>query len=505
MPLRKLIEARRVVKRFSGIAALKGVDFDLLSGEVHSLVGENGAGKSTLVNILTGLITPDEGELRVNGNEVRFNSPHDARLAGIHVIHQELTFAPNLSVATNIALGALPLKSGLWGRFFGIVDRGEVLRRGRRALAAAHTAIDATAPASQLSVAQAQLLEIARALDGEFQVILFDEPTSALGPSERDELFTRIRLLRQSGIGILYISHRLEEILALSDRITILRDGSIVASDVATAFDSDRIVRLMTGTSIRVPEARRSIAGEIVLEARRLHSPPQVDEAEFILRRGEIVGIAGLVGAGRTELAECLYGARRLESGEIRLDGTIVAPHSPFEALALGIGYASEDRKSAGIFHLLGVDLNIAVGALARPEVAKRFATMSWLKSGQLKTLAANLVRQLQVRAADLKGAAGTLSGGNQQKLMFARLIAGDLRVLILDEPTRGVDVGAKVQIWQIIRELAAGGMAVLAISSDIPELIGNVDRVLVMRRGKMVAEVVGTDVSEDLLMRHMI
>jgi ABC-type sugar transport system ATPase subunit len=330
--LRKLIEARRIVKRFSGNTVLKGVDFSLLSGEVHSLVGENGAGKSTLVNILTGLLTPDEGELWVDGNQVRFDSPHDAREAGIHVIHQELTFAPNLSVAINIALGALPLKRGRLSRFFGIVDRGEVMRRARRALAAAHSAIDAATPASRLSVAQAQLLEIARALDGEFEIILFDEPTSSLGPSERDDLFAHIRRLRASGIGILYISHRLDEILALSDRITVLRDGAIVASDVATAFDSDRIVRLMTGASMRTVQARPTNAGEIVLEARRLRSPPQVDEAELVLRRGEIVGVAGLVGAGRTEVAECLYGIRRLTSGEIRLNGSVVAPGSPLGA-----------------------------------------------------------------------------------------------------------------------------------------------------------------------------
>jgi ABC-type sugar transport system ATPase subunit len=501
-----LIEARGIVKRFSGNAVLKGVDFELLPGEIHSLVGENGAGKSTLVNILTGLLSPDEGELRVRGKPVRFDSPREARLAGIHVIHQELTFAPGLSVATNIALGALPLRDSPLGRLFGLVDRDEVMRRARRALEKANTVIDPAAPAGRLSVAQAQLLEIARALDGDFQVILFDEPTSSLGPRERDELFVNIRRLRASGIGILYISHRLDEILGLSDRITVLRDGAIVASGVAGEFDTDRIVRSMTGSAMRQVAARSSEPGEVILEVRGLSSPPHVEHAEFSLRRGEIVGMAGLVGAGRTEVAGCVYGVRPVATGEIRFEGKTVAPKSPSEALGLGIGYATEDRKGAGIFHMLNVETNISTGALARPNVARRFTYgTSWLKRGSLRALAGGLLKELNVRPPNAKAIAGTLSGGNQQKVMFARLIAGDLRVLMLDEPTRGVDVGAKAQIWQLIRRLADEGMGILAISSDIPELIGNVDRVLVMRRGRIVAEVAGDDVSEDRLMRHMV
>jgi ABC-type sugar transport system ATPase subunit len=501
-----LVEARKIVKRFSGNAVLKSVDFDLRPGEVHSLVGENGAGKSTLVNILTGVLAPDEGELFVKGRQVRFDSPRDARLAGIHVIHQELMFAPNLSVATNIALGALPLRPGRLARTFGLVDRVEVMRRARRALEKAHTGIDPSTPAGRLSVAQAQLLEIARALDGDFQVILFDEPTSSLGPSERDDLFGHIRRLREAGIGILYISHRLEEILALSDRITVLRDGSVVAAGPAAEFDTERIVQSMTGSAIRAVEPRAGRPGDVVLEVKGLSSPPQLEHAEFTLRRGEIVGVAGLVGAGRTEVASCIYGARPITAGEIRFDGKPVAPKSPSEALDLGIGYATEDRKSAGIFHMLTVETNIATGALVRRDVSRRFANpTSWLKRGRLRALAERLVRDLRVRPANLKALAGTLSGGNQQKLMFARLIAGQLRVLILDEPTRGVDVGAKSQIWQLIRKLADDGMGILAISSDIPELVGNVDRVLVMRRGRIVAEVAGDEVSEDRLMRHMV
>jgi ABC-type sugar transport system ATPase subunit len=500
-----LIEARGIVKRFPGVVALKGVDFDLASGEVHSLVGENGAGKSTLVNILTGVLAPDEGGLEVSGRPVDFDSPRDARRAGIHVIHQELTFVPQLDVATNLALGALPIRSDPISSFFGVIDQEELRRRARRALVAAGAKIDSRDPAAKLSVAQAQLLEIARALDGDFRIILFDEPTSSLGPAERDELFSHIRRLRGSGIGVLYISHRLEEVIALSDRITVLRDGLVVATGPASAFDLDHIVRLMTGRHVEGPQHRARRTGETCLEVSGLSSPPQVADAGFVLRRGEIVGLAGLVGAGRTELAESLYGARPVSSGRIRLAGQTVRPSSPFEALRLGIGYATEDRKNAGIFHHLAIDLNIAIGALSRSETAPEVTRPGgWLKWSALAAMANRLAKRLEVRAPALSTQAGALSGGNQQKVVLARLVAARLQVLILDEPTRGVDVGAKAQIWQLLRLLADEGMALLVISSDITELIGTVDRLLVMRRGRIVAELDGGELSENRIMRHV-
>ncbi len=502
----KLVEARGVVKRFPGVIALKGVDFDLAAGEVHSLVGENGAGKSTLVNIITGVLAPDEGRLEVNGQVVNFDSPRDARGAGIHVIHQELMFVPQLDVATNLALGGLPLRAGPIGRMFSVIDREEMYRRARRALSAAGAAIEPAALATKLSVAQLQVVEIARALDGEFRVILFDEPTSSLGPAERDELFGHIRRLRGAGIGVLYISHRLEEVLELSDRITVLRDGSVVATGPAAEFDIDRIVRLMTGKDVVSPDFQARPVGEICLEVTGLSSPPQVADAGLVLRRGEIVGLAGLVGAGRTELAECIFGARPVTGGTMRLAGRPIAPDSPFEALQLGIGYATEDRKIAGIFHRLPLDLNIAVGALSRAEIASGFTRFGrWLKRSALRALARRLVQSLGVRPPTLASLAGTLSGGNQQKIMLARLVAARLQVLILDEPTRGVDVGAKAQIWELLRRLADEGMALLVISSDIPELIGTVDRLLVMRRGRIAAEIHGSEVSEDRIMRYAV
>jgi ABC-type sugar transport system ATPase subunit len=501
-----LVEARGIVKRFPGVTALKSVDFDLAPGEVHTLVGENGAGKSTLVNILTGVLSPDEGTLQVNGEAVDFASPRDARSAGIHVIHQELTFVPQLDVATNLALGALPIRAGPVAAFFGVIDREELHRRARRALHAAGCAVEPGTKAGKLSVPQAQLLEIARALDGDFRIILFDEPTSSLGPAERDELFGHIRRLRNSGIGVLYISHRLGEVLQLADRITVLRDGAVVATGTAETFDIDRIVRLMTGREVAGQRYHARPVGEIRLEVSGLSSPPQVSDASLVLRRGEIVGLAGLIGAGRTELAECLFGVRPVQDGTIRLNGRPIAPGSPFEALQLGIGYATEDRKNAGVFHRLPIDLNIAIGALSRAETASGvIGAGSRLKRSDVRALATRLVQRLGVRPATLGTLAGMLSGGNQQKVMLARLVAARLQVLILDEPTRGVDVGAKAQIWELLRWLADEGMALLVISSDIPELIGTVDRLLVLRRGRIAAEIDGSEVTEDRVMRHAV
>jgi rhamnose transport system ATP-binding protein len=304
------------------------------------------------------------------------------------------------------------------------------------------------------------------------------------------------------------ITHRLEELDLIADAVTVLRDGRHVATRPASELSRAEIVRMMVGRPVETlfAERKAKAPGREVLRVDGLGLEGEFSNVSFSLHAGEIVGMAGLVGAGRTEVAECLYGARPIASGEILLDGRAVTPRSPYEALDLGIGYATEDRKSAGIFHMLSVALNIEIGALVRPGVSRQFVhAWSWLKRGDLRALSSGLVRQLQVRPANLNTPAGSLSGGNQQKLVFGRLIAGKLRVLILDEPTRGVDVGAKAQIWQLVRQLADSGMAILAISSDIPELIGNVDRLLIMRRGRIVTEIAGGDVSEDRVMRHMV
>jgi len=501
-----IVMARGIVKRFPGVIALKGVDFDLLPGQVHALLGENGAGKSTLVNILTGVLAPDDGTLTVGRTRVEFGSPRDARAAGVHAIHQELSFVPQLDIATNLALGRLPIRGGKVARLLGVIDREELHRRAGRTLAAIGSGLEPTTSASHLSVAQAQILEIARALDGDFRVILFDEPTSSLGPVERNELFARVRQLRAGGIGIVYVSHRLEEVFELADYVTVLRDGIVAGSGPAAEFDGERITELITGKSVTFRELRGREIGDVCLDVTRLTSPPEVLDATFKLRRGEIVGLTGLVGAGRTELAECLFGARTTSTGTVTLEGHPIAPASPAEALRAGIGYATEDRKSAGIFHRLSIDLNIGISALCRAPVARRFLWLGTVvRLRDMRAVARELSARLGVRPARLRTPAGALSGGNQQKVILARLIAAQLRVLVLDEPTRGVDVGAKDQIWDLLLRLAEDGLALLVISSDIPELIGRVDRILVMRRGRIVAEVGGAGASEDRIMRYAI
>lgn len=499
------LAAKGVSKRFAGAIALNGVDFDLFPGEVHALIGENGAGKSTLINILTGVLSPDAGELRVNGAERRFASTHEARNAGIHVIHQELAFVPHLDVATNLALGDIPTRAGRLGRLLGLVDLPEMRRRAAQALERVGSPVSGETPAGQLSVAQLQLMEIARSLTGDFRIIFFDEPTSSLGNAERDRLFQHVRRMVEAGIGVVYTSHRMDEILELADRVTILKDGSVVDRGPAKGFDIDRIVHGITGRTIRPTKRVTGVPGDAVLELADLHAPPAVQSVDLSLRAGEIVGIAGLIGAGRTELAECIYGVRDF-TGSIRVGGRSVSPRSPAEALKLGIAFMTEDRKTAGLFHDLPAGTNIAVGALRRPETARQFLVgRQWLRRGRIADLCSRLTRQTDIRPPDPNLKAGRMSGGNQQKVVFARLIASKPRILIVDEPTRGVDVAAKAQIWSIIHALADQGVGVLAISSDVQELVGNVDRALVMRRGRIVAELPGKDVTEEEITRYAV
>lgn len=503
--MRKLLEASNIVKSFGGVQALKGVDFDLLPGEVHALIGENGAGKSTLINILTGNLFPDSGEYSVTGEKRFFASPHEAQIAGIHVIHQELSVVPYLDVATNLALGALPTRKGFVSRMLGLIDRTEIHRRALHSLERVGNPVVPSMLASHLSVAQLQLIEIARALDGDFRIIFFDEPTSSLGVAERDELFRQIREMLKRGIGVVYTSHRLDEVLELADRVTVLKDGSVVDSGSASGFDLNRIVRgIIGGDSPTLERARRSI-GDVVLEVRHLTSPPVVEDVSITLRAGEVVALAGLIGAGRTEFAECIFGARTY-TGEIRISGQVVNPQSPAEAIELGLAYSTEDRKGAGLFHHLSTLKNISVGALSGANRDHHYARGGQiLRQSQLRLLADQLIERLSIRPSSLLSRVGAMSGGNQQKVVFARLIAGKPRILILDEPTRGVDIAAKAQIWNVIHHLASEGVPVLVISSDIRELIGNVDRAVVMRRGRFVAEIGGSEISEEGITRYAI
>lgn len=500
----QLLEARKIVKTFPGVRALDEVDFDLRSGEVHALLGENGAGKSTLVNVLTGVHRPDHGEVRIDGREVTIDSPHEAREHAIRVIHQELAFVPQLDVATNLSLGEIPIRKGWFSRVVGgVVDRDELERRAAAALALIGNPVDPDTRGADISVAQAQLLEITRALSSQFRILLLDEPTSSLSPSERDDLFHQLRSLKGRGIGIVYISHRLEEVVEIADRVTVLRDGRVVATLDPTEITVDRIIELMTGLAKREIGHRRAEHGETALELHGLTRAPAFRDVNLVVRSGEIVGVTGLIGAGRTELARCIFGVDQTDSGEVRLRGERVQPRSARDALNLGIAYGTEDRKGEGIFPWRPIRDNIALGPLARADVARRIAGCGQLiRAERVSALVRNAIRKLAIRPPDPDVLAGTISGGNQQKVVLARLIESGADVLLLDEPTRGIDVGSKQEIWKLIKELVDRGVAVLVISSEVPELLTHADRLVVMRQGQIVAEMSAESTTEAEVMR---
>jgi ABC-type sugar transport system ATPase subunit len=499
-----LLVARGIVKDFPGVRALGGVDFDLQAGEVHALVGENGAGKSTLVNILTGVYQPDDGELNIDGEAVRFNSPRDATEQGICVIHQESAFVPHLDVGTNLCLGDIPIRQAWWSRLVGgVIDRAEVRRRAKDALATIKPPFGPDARVGSLSVAESQLLDIARALSYKFRILLLDEPTSSLSPSEREELFHHLGRLKQSGIGIMYISHHLDEIVRIADRVSVLRDGKMVGRSERSQFSIDHLIELMTGRARQDPVSRRRTYRKMALELRKLTREPAFRNVSFSLRFGELAGLTGLVGSGRTEVAHCIIGADRFDSGEILLEGRPIKPAGQYEATNLGIGYLTENRKEEGIFHLRPLGDNILVGGLVRNEVAKTIINrFQWVRPAAASSLVSTWIHALDIRPPNSRVLAGTLSGGNQQKVVLARWLASKVKILILDEPTRGVAIGAKLEIWRLINKLVDEGIAVLVISSEAAELLANADRIIVMRDGEIAGEVKGESSSEAELMR---
>ncbi len=487
-----LLSVRGVVKSFPGVRALRGVSFDVAAGEIHALVGENGAGKSTLIKVLGGAVVPDAGEVLLDGRRLGTGDPLAAARAGIRVIWQELSLVPGLTVAENLWLGRE--RGGWW------LSRREMTERAQRALDDLGAGISAAATTGTLSVAQQQLVEIARAmLDDErgaaARVLVLDEPTSSLPGADAARLLARVKALAARGVGIIYISHRLEEVFEIADRITVLRDGEVTGTTAARDIDRRGLVRLMVGRDLadEFPARRRS-AGDVVLEAAGLSAPPRFAHADIVVRRGEIVGLTGLVGAGRTSVGLALSGALRA-AGRIRLGGRDVAFRSPREALDAGVALIPEDRKAEGIFPLLGVRENTTISSLAR------FVRLGLIDSAGERTAAEGAIRDFAVRCAGLGQPAGTLSGGNQQKLLLARALLEERRVVILDEPTRGVDVGAKSEIYGLIARLTERGLGVLMISSELPELLGMADRIVVMREGRTVGEVARADATEVRIM----
>ncbi|WP_138498083.1 sugar ABC transporter ATP-binding protein [Nostoc sp. PA-18-2419] len=481
-----ILEMQGVCKRFHGVSALENVNLTIYPGEVHALMGENGAGKSTLMKILAGAYIADEGEIRINGQPVKITDPASARQAGINLIYQELNVAPNLTVTENIFMGSELQK----GQF---LDRKGMEEEAREVLQSLGATFRGQTIVGSLSIAEQQQVEIARALKDKSRVLVMDEPTAALSDRETQHLFEVIRRLKDDGIAIIYISHRMEEIYALADRISVLRDGQYIGSLTRDEISAQRLVQMMVGRSMQdfYEHQRQTNPGPVVLEVRNISDGRKVEPTSLQIRAGEIVGLAGLVGAGRTEVSRLIFGADRKVSGEVLLNGMKLNINSPSDAIAAGIGYVPEDRKDQGLFLEMSSRKNIALNTLKQDAKA---GVVNW---GSVNLLAKQAVENFNIRLANLEIRAVDLSGGNQQKLLLARWLAIKPRILMLDEPTRGVDIGAKSEIYRIISELAAQGVAILMVSSELPEVVGLSDRVLVMREGRLVGELDGSPEKE--------
>lgn len=479
-----ILDARDLVKRFFGVTVLDRVSLTLVPGEVRALLGENGAGKSTMINLLSGVHQPDGGELRLGGAPVRFHRPLDADRAGISVIRQELSLFPDLSVAEAIFAGHLPTN------VLGLVDWKRIREAARKALARLGLSIDVRAPVAGLSIAQQQMVEIARALTRRSRIVIMDEPTASLSPKEVAHLGEIIAQLSSNGVAVLYVSHRLDEIRALCSTYTVLRDGRAVSSGRVAETDIASLIRDMAGREV-ASETRRETRsrGAPVLEVRHLASRPalrggrRVRDVSFTVHEGEILGLAGIVGAGRTETARMIFGIDPIGGGEIALNGQPLSISSPASAMRAGIGYLSEDRKGLSILPGRSVSENFALtGAVPAGPLGYN------QRRGEARLLA-SFVERLGIRAASLASPIATLSGGNQQKVVLARWIALQPKLLIIDEPTRGIDVGAKADVHALIREVAGQGIAVLLISSDLPEIMSLSDRIVTLRDGETTSD----------------
>ena len=492
-----LLQMRAIRKSFGGVEVLKGVDFDVRPGEVHALCGENGAGKTTLMNIMAGVVAPDDGAILLGENEpVRFPSAHAAQHAGIGMVFQERSLFGPLTVAENIFAGRQPVTT--WG----MIRRRQLHADAARSLEEIAPDIAADAVVADLAPAQQQMVEIAKALSLQARVLIFDEPTAALTGAETARLFAVIRQLRQRGAGVVYISHRLEEIFALADRVTVLKDGAWRGTVPVAETNTDDLIRRMVGRDVEKAGANPAPPdGRTLLEVRGLsdtggkRSQNLLKDISFQARAGEIVGLAGLAGAGRTETALTLFGARARGAGEVWLEGKRVDIDSPAEAIAAGLGYVSEDRKDSGLFLDMSIRRNISAAQL------NRFG--GWLFRERNESAAAEDLRsRLRILCRDVEQDTGHLSGGNQQKVLLARWLLVNPRVLIVDEPTRGVDVGAKAEVHQLLRDFARQCHAVVVISSDLPEVLTVSDRIYVMRAGSIAGEIPRAQASEEAVMR---
>jgi rhamnose transport system ATP-binding protein len=485
-----VMELRGVSKRFGAVQALEDVDLTLVNGEVHALVGENGAGKSTVVKTLAGVHRPDSGHVLMHGQEVNLSGPAAARAAGIAVIYQEPTLFPDLSVAENIFMGRQPLRA--WRR----IDRSEMHRRVDALMARLGVPLDPARPARGLSIADQQIVEIAKALSFDAQVVVMDEPTAALSSAEVDRLFTVVRALQGGGAAVLFVSHRLSELYAVCQSVTVMRDGHRVFTGPLQGLSVNDLVRRMVGRSLGdfFPK-QDTTKGGVALSVRRLTREGIFTDVSFDVHHGEIVGLAGLVGAGRSEVARAIFGIDRHDLGEVVIEGRTLPTASPSAAMNAGVAYVPEDRREQGLIMALSIARNASLASLARLRRGP------FIRSSDERKLAADWASRLHLKYGRLTDSVTMLSGGNQQKVVLAKWLARAPSVLIVDEPTRGIDVGTKEEVHRLLSDLASQGVAILMISSELPEILGMADRVLVMHEGRLAATISRAEATEERVM----
>lgn len=474
-----LLNAKGVSKFFSGVQVLTSVDFDLHPGEIHGLIGENGAGKSTLLKIISGVHLPEEGSISIDNKPVNINSSQKAQELGIALIHQEPLIFPDLDVAENIAVGRYPTNS-----FLSSISWSSIYRNAKEVLDLLEMSVNVRARAGDLSTGQRRIIEIAEAISGKARILLMDEPTSALAPSEVDHLFKIMKQLTDRGTAIVFVSHRLEEVITITDRITVLRDGKAVGRCFTKETNIDNLISLMVGRELSMaPENIEPNIGKPVLEVKNVSCRGIFTNISFSIHAGEIVGLAGLVGAGRSEMAQALFGAIPIESGQVYLMGKPVQIKSPRIAINLGLAYVSEDRQNEGLLMSSSVSNNMIIAIL------RRISKGGWINTNFERKVALEYKDKLRIRLRNVNQPIRELSGGNQQKVVLARWLLAKSKVLILDEPTHGIDVGAKVEVHRLMRDLANQGVAILMISSEMPEILAMSDRVVVMMKGRVTAQ----------------
>ena len=489
-----MIHFEHITKTFTGVTALNDVSLTIARGECHALMGENGAGKSTLGKVLAGIYRPDSGVIRIDGKEMTFRSPKDANKAGIGMVHQELAFCPDLSVAENLSMGQYPRRMGL------LLNRRTMRRRARELLGRIGIDLDVNAPMRSLSTAQEQLVQIASAVGTGADVLVFDEPTSSLSEPEAQRLFQLIEQLKSRGVTMIYVSHRMPEVFRLCDRISVLRDGRYVGTLDRASASEDEVVRMMIGRSVEayLPQHSTGERGQVVLSVRDLSSPGKFRDVNFDVHAGEIVGFAGLVGAGRSEIAKAVFGLDPNSAGHIELQGKPLPPSKVRTAIHRGIGLVPEDRKRQGLVLGMGGRQNFSLSML------DRLRRLGLLDKSREKREAAEYFEKLRVKTPSLDAPVAGLSGGNQQKVALAKWLGRGSRLLIVDEPTRGVDVGAKAAIHALLDNLACQGVAILLISSELPEVIALSTRILVVRDGRLAGEIKHADATQDRVLRMM-